>query len=98
MVSKRTPGPWYVSSFTGDSNPHTFVAQGGLLVAHCRVTERPIEECEANALLIAAAPDLLAALRRIMHYASMGAAVCDVDTFEQPEFLAARAAIAKAGA
>ena len=40
--------------------------------------------------------DLLDALRRIMTYAHDGAAVRDIDTTEQPEFVAARAAIAKA--
>lgn len=41
-------------------------------------------------------PELVEALDRIMHYANMGASVCDVDTYEQPEFVAARAVLAKA--
>ena len=37
--------------------------------------------------------DLLRALERIMPYANIGAAVSDVNTSEQPEFVKARAAI-----
>jgi len=40
--------------------------------------------------------ELLDALRRIMTYAHDGAAVRDIDTTVQPEFVAARAALAKA--
>lgn len=41
-------------------------------------------------------PELVAALDRIMDYAHTGAAVRDVLTSEQPEFIAARKVLAKA--
>ncbi|MBA3599599.1 MAG: hypothetical protein H0W40_19870 [Methylibium sp.] len=44
----------------------------------------------------AAAPDLLKALKGIMDYAATGARVSDVDTSEQPQFVNAYAAIARA--
>ena len=52
-------------------------------------------EVEPNAAYIVHAcnahPKLVDALNRIIHYACMGAAVCDVNTSEQPEFVNARA-------
>ena len=57
---------------------------------------RDDKEISANARLIAAAPDLLEALKRIMPYAHDGASIRDIDRSEQPEFVNARAAIAKA--
>jgi hypothetical protein len=78
MNTKHTPGPWTVSGGT-IRNLH------GHLVADFHSTD-------ADARLIAAAPELLAALRSI----------ADSDP-DAPEFIAcamavARAAIAKAGA
>lgn len=62
METKWTPGPWtFVSAETlaiKDANMNT-LATANLL--HLR-GRRPIEECEANAHLIAAAPDLYSTL------------------------------------
>ena len=98
----HTPGPWNVTDNSWETS--TVYDEDGRPVALCPIDERCDEENqqtyerikEANALLIAAAPDLLEALHRIMDYAHTGAAVRDIDTSEQPEFVAARAAIAKA--
>ena len=66
--SQHTPGPWRVtqpwagfSSLTG--------ANGGLifgLAAGCDDEKQSDEVCEANARLIAAAPDLLCALEVVL--------------------------------
>jgi len=60
-ASRHTPGPWYtrhgqISSLT---SPH------GCTIANCNATSKGIgeDETEANAALIAAAPDMLEALK-----------------------------------
>lgn len=58
-MSEPTPGPWRVDESYLDGPLLDVVAQGGLTVCGCG---RPSEDnAEANARLIAAAPDLLAA-------------------------------------
>ena len=57
MEGKHTPGPWTVG------RDYCFGPQGigvGVIVAAC-----PNHEAQANARLIAAAPDMLEALRRV---------------------------------
>lgn len=64
-MGKYTPGPW----FTHRSGFSTVYVEaridGGLLqeVAACGPTEKAAEQQDANARLIAAAPDLLEALQ-----------------------------------
>lgn len=60
----HTPGPWRV-----DSEPHVsldVIAADGHSVAMMRPSHRIYAELHANANLIAAAPDLLAALKARM--------------------------------
>lgn len=100
----HTPRPWRVEEGTalvwGDCNPDDTSSYGmGYPVAECRVTPcaswakgpRRYEEGEANARLIAAAPDLLEALSELL----------DANSYYFPEKNPwgdkARAAIAKAG-
>jgi hypothetical protein len=70
--TKHTPGPWVLRPNPGDGivsehggsdgYPHTIGTVGGYLIANvCQQAA----ETEANARLIAAAPDLLAALKTI---------------------------------
>ena len=90
-MSKHTPGPWeieehYHSGYRWISGPeHSQFAQ----VVWCMEDEDRSPECEANAHLIAAAPELLEALEMMLEMSEMGgfgkAAAEDV----------ARAAIAK---
>ncbi len=85
-MSAHTPGPWTVEVhdiFTNVEAPMFTVAA---------------DVSNDDARLIAAAPDLLAALKGIMDYAATGARVSDVDTTEQPQFVNAYAALAKAEA
>lgn len=62
-MSKHTPGPWH----TGNGNATRIIyAADGYAVADAKAYHGvPIAQCEANAALIAAAPELLAAC----HYA-----------------------------
>ncbi|KSD80016.1 hypothetical protein [Pseudomonas aeruginosa] len=61
-MSKHTPGPWHV----GGPNKCTIYDKHGQRLANSfegvMATQRTDSECEANARLIAAAPDLLEAL------------------------------------
>lgn len=58
MKDKHTEGPWEIQ---GD----TYVTINSLIIAHCKQDgHASLNEAMANARLIAAAPDLLAALER----------------------------------
>ena len=92
-VMNHTPGPWRV---TPRSNRmidvlHDVRTPGAITHALCRVQARDswIAEAEANARLVAAAPDMLAAL--VMLVAGDEDQCLDDEMFD-----AARAAIAKA--
>lgn len=112
--NKHTPGPWeyapstdahgpYVSGPYGDvadcytmTNPnHAAVVNGGDSQPHhfCG------EEADANARLIASAPELLEALEAMInnYVALANSGDCgNWDPEEEPQIIAARAAIAKA--
>jgi hypothetical protein len=83
QTNKHTSGPWFrtVSQDNGETiyeictaaengEPKEMIAR----VNHCVITPGLAisDEVRANARLIAAAPDLLAALERIMHQAENG--------------------------
>ena len=89
MATRFTPGPWHYDDH--------MVYGGPKMEYVCEVSGAASNEFhKANAALISAAPEMYEAMERIMHYAEMGAAACDVFTSEQPEFVAARKALAKA--
>lgn len=83
---KHTPGPWALSGRTAtcirtaDQEQH---------IAYMETADNTVETCLANAHLIAAAPDLLLALKSFMHNNSV---VIGLPLAAR----AARAAIAKA--
>jgi len=88
MNTKHTRGPWY---FYTEPQPNgcPIVGARGLMVAMLAHTVNQVEQKEealANARLIAAAPELLAALENI------AAATCS----DSRSVIIARAAIAKA--
>ena len=91
-MTNHTPGPWYVvrtltSSLSIAASPkYTLIATvyGAAFHAGPYVAE-------ANARLIAAAPDMLEALRTIVEYGPQSGMKADA-----PMLIAARAAIAKA--
>lgn len=87
--SQHTPGPWIVQ---GD----TYVTVNSLIIAHCKQAgNTTLEEAQANARLIAAAPELLEALEDLIGYAEHRFG--DNDYYKNHGCMnKARAAIAKA--
>ncbi|MDT3468959.1 hypothetical protein [Stenotrophomonas maltophilia] len=83
-MSKHTPGPW---AYQEDSDAYTHIVRGPNNRFICQLAQVTSAEIEANARLIAAAPELLEALERILKGA-----------LSLPRFAEelARAAIAKA--
>lgn len=63
-MSKHTPGPWSVSEFKKIFSTNPMVTRGvGYYVHVATVESQPLDQTEdANAALIAAAPDMLAEL------------------------------------
>ena len=94
-MNKHTPGPWFYD--TGKTEA-LIVEEDGATVAEIRTTYQTTahRSLEANARLMAAAPDLLAALKKIMleHDALQ---MADKKTGDRwPAATLARAAIKKA--
>ena len=91
-MSKHTPGPWTANKPTRD-NGRAEIHAGCMLVAQAfnwMLDAEGDEQCWADARLIAAAPDLLAALKELM-------VAADRVSAEPVTWLGkARAAIAKA--
>lgn len=99
-MSKHTPGPWVVSTQDSEKIDRRFLIKeqgfGGNLAAVFDVARH---EAEANARLIAAAPEMLEALKAIR------AVTCDPDgnvsidgsDADREEIAKALAVIAKAG-
>ena len=106
MSAKHTAGPWhYCRGKTGTGCPCGMVwskpADFHVATAHKAwgdfpddpVAEIPVEEMQANAHLIAAAPELLEALEGLIQYVPGGV---DRDDIGRPWLKAAFQAIAKA--
>lgn len=102
-MSEHTAGPWLrrIESHVGRSDNTTYTIFGGptwgsnnKIIAQKVVTGGGTDEDEANARLIAAAPELLAALERM----ECVARIFDVELDQQPAIIEAlseaRAAIA----
>ena len=64
MTTKHTPGPWHVGGLQGTGRAAIVYSPDGYSICDCKSYhgKREWSEMEANARLIAAAPDLLAAL------------------------------------
>ena len=90
--TRHTPGPWRVS-FTPLA-PQRFQIRAGEFINRriCVMDDQPDDGDEANALLIAAAPELLEALKNLVHM------VDNCDTIEPDDYQLhkASALIAKA--
>lgn len=97
-MSKHTPGTWsdYYAKLAPVGSVAVWSDQGGMVrrVALCGTHEGiDLDEAEANARLIAAAPDLLEALKELVAYATDGLGSLSDDWNVVKD---ARAAIAKA--
>lgn len=107
---KHTPGPWRIEPVLCNGNPNnTHMVCGGrtgtpaeqCYIADCRVSSyyRTKEETDANAHLIAAAPELLAACKRFEKELRefVESEKGDIDNFPSQDLMyAILAAIAKA--
>ena len=82
-MSKHTPGPWH-------SCDHRVGRQDGARIADTWSSAVPRDEQAANARLIAAAPELLEALKTVT------AAIAGAQPLDPDEWQACCAAIAKA--
>lgn len=89
MASQHTPGPWKVNSLT-----RIEAADFGLVASIRGGLESP--ETHANARLIAAAPDMLGALKECVIEISQLRNVRKLTTSEEVALDLARSAIAKA--
>ena len=88
-MSKHTPGRWTAIADSGDEN-----ADDGWYVLNDQETAIAVGLYEPDARLIAAAPDLLAALKRLS--AGLHDEIDSNPRIKASEVRAARAAIAKA--
>lgn len=91
MSAQHSPPPWVVAK----SGVSVDAGAGSMEATRIR-QERgaPQEVLEANARLIAAAPDLLAAIRRVL---ACGGVRSDCGAINETETALLRAALAKAG-
>ena len=65
----HTPGPWYLDDAPDVKHPSVILADdGATIVAEAMTVVAEQHDAEANARLIAAAPDLLAALIEAQKY------------------------------
>lgn len=93
-MSKHTPGPWWLDDdgFVASGSGDTYAT-----VADPHCGDRDIDERESNARLIAAAPELLAALQSVMTWWAESVPPNGADDDMPPQiFDAAHAALAKA--
>lgn len=91
-ATTHTPGPWTAEQDAGDDDEMTgrIFSDSGDWIAEVHTGDGE-GSFESNARLIAASPDLLAALENLMHETEGGQAQCGQQFAD-----AARAAIAKA--
>jgi hypothetical protein len=101
MKAKHTPGPWRIAAKNFDTSFYVIhgndEAKREVQVVKMSYGTHPIPEFlerkEADARLIAAAPELLSALVRLVNWAKAHDAICFIET---KDIESAKAAIAKA--
>lgn len=95
-MSKHTNAPWFVDE-EASTDLFRYVMSEGYPNVICKIDRRANKRSEANARLIAAAPELLEALRSAL-FAIEGLVQQQAmpDKFYEPAAAKARAAIAKA--
>ena len=97
METKHTPGPWNAHSIKKSAAPPYTPVSATTLIAQVYSTAfGDHEQSEANARLIAAAPDLLEAVKRLLPDVLWVADYWANDPDKDGDIVFARAAIAKA--
>lgn len=97
--AKHTPGPWSYAPAVPGANRSFYIA--GNNAEHNRqvdigTVQGGFNSCEANARLIAAAPDLLEALQGLVNDDDAGVSLAEQRERQPARMAAAKAAIAKA--
>lgn len=69
MSSKHTPGPW---TYQENSDAYTHIVRGPTNCLICQLSQSTHVEIEANARLIAAAPEMLQALTAVVEAMDKG--------------------------
>ena len=103
-MSKHTPGPWWLGRDPSHFGSLTSITGGsdstGGIRSVAEVGGLDIDEAEANARLISAAPDMLEALHDVLRYCVTPSGLPDKNKGRTPEqdaaMAKAKAAIAKA--
>lgn len=67
-VGRHTPGPWTIELSGGVRRPHNILGEGLTIAQTNFDTYHDEDRSDANARLIADAPDLLAVARECMYY------------------------------
>ena len=76
----HTPGPWYVDDAPDVKHPSVVLADdGATIVAEATTVVAEQHDAEANARLIAAAPDLLAEVKRLRDLVDFAIVVLESD-------------------
>ena len=91
MNTKHTPGPWRERAMPGRKTTAWISGGDGNLITEISGARRLPEENAANAALIAAAPEMLAALKNLVNDA-----LANGMHSSEPRIIEARQAIAKA--
>ena len=92
MTTQHTPGPWHWA----DDKGYKWGRRGLEPNVMCGTVEGLIDVDAADALLMAASPDLLAALENMVSHFPHWAAQIDMKQIDRDAIGMARAAIAKA--
>jgi hypothetical protein len=68
MTTNHTPGPWHADPLTSTSRNSYVFSKSGYVVAEVPLDRNYKKAADANARLMAAAPDMAEALERIYDY------------------------------
>jgi hypothetical protein len=94
MSTSHTPGPWEATIW--ECHALTTIRAKNRIIAECAGNGRYAKDCEADARLIAAAPDLLAALQDALEALSWHGGLDFQNDAGQPVGDLIRSAIARA--
>lgn len=83
-MSKHTPGPWELYLVSAKQKDGTFIQDvGDSMGPAMRLVHTNNEEAQANARLIARAPELLETLKRVQYQLEMGNQISKGDAFHE---------------